>query len=198
MSYRIEGDYFEGCNCRINCRCIFEGGAYDDDACDAFLAWHIASGRKDTVELAGLNVAIARHAAPPQRTVILYVDERASPQQAAAIEAIFGGKAGGHPAVIAPIMGDVSAVKRAPISFEKADGTRRLRVGDFLELDAEQFAGLGTSTRPGSPATIVHATRWSSAAELRQGRATRIRYDDVWRFEASNRNSYIAEFAYEA
>jgi hypothetical protein len=62
MPYAIEGDYFEVCNCKINCRCIFDGGDYDGDACDAFLSWRISSGRKDGTSLAGLNVSIARHA----------------------------------------------------------------------------------------------------------------------------------------
>lgn len=35
MDYGLEGDYFEGCNCRIICRCGL-GGTYHDDACDVF------------------------------------------------------------------------------------------------------------------------------------------------------------------
>jgi len=196
MPYAIEGDYFEVCNCKINCRCIFDGGDYDGDACDAFLSWRISNGRKDGTSLDGLNVSIARHSVKGiERRVVLYIDERATPEQATELEAIFSGKAGGHPAVIAPIMGEVSAVRRAPIVFEKQDGRRSVRVGDVLEAAAEQVIGMDKK----GPSTIMNPSRWAGVSQpLRQGRSLKIRYGDDWKFAAEGTNSFIAEFRFEA
>lgn len=196
MAYVIDGDYFEVCNCKINCRCIFDGGDYDGNACDAFLAWHVSGGHKDDTELAGLNVSIARHAEKGKgKRVILYVDERATSEQATALEAIFSGKAGGHPAVIAPIMGEISAVRRARIDFEKDDGRRSVRVGDVLEAAGEQVVGMDKK----NPSTITNPSRWAGVAQpLRQGRSLKIRYGDDWQFAAEGTNSFIAEFRFEA
>jgi hypothetical protein len=196
MAYAVEGDYFEVCNCKINCRCIFDGGDYDGDACDAFLSWHITGGQKDDTALAGLNVSIARHSVKgKERRVVLYVDERATSEQATALEAIFSGKSGGHPAVIAPIMGEISAVRRARIEFEKRDGRRSVRVGDVLEAAAEQVVGMDKK----NPSTIANPSRWAGVPQpLRQGRSLKIRYVDDWQFAAEGTNSFMADFRFEA
>ena len=92
MSYLIEGDYFESCNCLITCRCTF-GTRFDGDACDGFFGWHVARGHKDEIDLSGLNVALARHRPwdleNDRWLVELYLDQGASAEQSSALEAIF-------------------------------------------------------------------------------------------------------------
>lgn len=132
MSYSIGGDYFEACNCNITCRCIY-GTPFDGEACDGFFAWHIEKGRKDPVDLSDLAVAMARHR-PRDLTkdrwlVELYLDERARPEQAEALEMIFGGSAGGHIGDIFRRIGALSGVARVPIVFEER------RPGPFSHLD---------------------------------------------------------------
>ena len=197
MSFALEGDYFEACNCSITCRCIF-GTKWDGDACDAFFAWHIDRGRHDETHLSGLNVAMARHRPDdPDRDpwrVELYVDERARPEQAHAIETIYSGKAGGHFAVYAKRIGTVTGVHTAPIVFEKEGKRRRLRVGRLLEMEAQELLGMDGQR----PSVIDNPTNWALVSQpIRQARAERIRYQDVWRFEASGTNSFITEFRYE-
>jgi hypothetical protein len=171
MSYDIEGDYFEACNCLVNCRCI-HGTIYDGDKCDAFIAWHVVRGHSDGVDVSGLNVAIARQAVKDKyKLVELYIDERATPNQRAALEAIFSGKAGGHPANIAPIMGKVSNVHAAPIEFSKQEGKRSLKVGEVLEVQAEQSVGMDRK----NPSVSDNPLLWHGAnLPFRQGKAERI------------------------
>ena len=54
MSFSVEGDYFEVCNCDVSCNCVWLGAATNDH-CDVLLAWHVARGSKDGVDLSGLN-----------------------------------------------------------------------------------------------------------------------------------------------
>src|SRR5437764_13724092 len=99
MSYSVEGDYFETCNCTVACQCIMLSPA-TNDSCQAFFAWHITRGKKDGVDLSGLNVAFALYS-PKQMTdggwkVALYLDERAKPVLAQALGSIISGLAVVH------------------------------------------------------------------------------------------------------
>lgn len=200
MTYTIEGDYFEGCNCSRICRCGL-GGTYDGDACDVFFAWHITRGRKDGIDLTDLNVALARHRPrdPAKDTwqCELYVDERATTAQAEALEAIFSGKAGGRLELIRHGIGPIVAVHAARIQFEKDGRARRLRVGEgVLELEAEELVGLD-----GVNPTVI--TNFQPSAVVvpegaRLGRTKTISYRGAWKFDASDTNSFINEFRYEA
>lgn len=197
MSYVIEGDYFEACNCSITCRCIF-GTHWDGDACDGFFAWHIDRGHKDALDLSGLNVAMARHRPDdPERDtwrVELYIDERAGPEQVKALQDIYSGRVGGHLAVYAKRIGAITGVHKAPVVFEKEGKRRRLRVEQVLEVDAQELIGMDGK----HPSVIDNPPNWALVPQpVRQAQAERIRYQDAWRFEASGTNSFITEFRYE-
>src|SRR6266581_4948802 len=60
MSFSVEGDYFEVCNCDVSCNCVWLGAATNDN-CDVLLAWHVTRGSKDGVDLSGLNAVMAVH-----------------------------------------------------------------------------------------------------------------------------------------
>src|SRR6266542_2363772 len=145
MSYRVEGDYFEACNCEVSCPCIFLGPA-TEERCILFLAWRVTRGEKDGIDLSGLSAVLAVDS-PKRMTdggwrVALYLDERATPEQAEAMRVIFSGEAGGYLAGVAPLFGEVTGVHTAPISLE-AEGTKRgVTVGDVLGVEIEQAVGL--------------------------------------------------------
>src|SRR6266542_2259944 len=99
MSYKVEGDYFESCTCTVSCPCIFLAPA-TEEACDVLFAWHIKGGEMDKVNLDDLNVVLATHS-PHNMTkdgwkVTLYLDERADPNQAKALRAIFSKQTKNH------------------------------------------------------------------------------------------------------
>lgn len=193
MGFAVEGEYFEACTCTVSCPCIFLAPGTEED-CDVFLAWHIVRGRTDEVELDGLNAAMAVHS-PKQMTdgnwtVALYLDERATPEQAEALGGIFSGQAGGHLANLGPLIGTVAGVSTAPITFESRNGTRRVRVGEVLEAGVEELTG-------GDAAIIRNAQFGAVTQPLRQGKSERVRYDGHWTAEASDRNAFLADFRYE-
>ena len=120
MSFSVEGDYFETCNCEVSCPCVWLRPA-DNDACELMLAWHVDVGQKDGVDLSGLNAVMAVHS-PKQMTdggwkAALYLDDRATPEQSEALGAVFSGGAGGHLAAVAPLIGEVAGVAPAAINL---------------------------------------------------------------------------------
>jgi hypothetical protein len=54
-SWKLEGDYFEGCNCDSICPCIFKGDPNEGN-CNLTSAWHILNGNYDKINVDGLNV----------------------------------------------------------------------------------------------------------------------------------------------
>jgi hypothetical protein len=76
------------------------GGRSTHGECFGLLSWHIDQGAAGTLDLTGLNVALAcrYHDDEPgcPWSVVLYVDESGDPEERAALEAIFLGRAGGE------------------------------------------------------------------------------------------------------
>lgn len=131
--WRIEGDYFENCNCDVVCPCLFSPGPPmtaqpTAGACEVPLAFHIERGSYGDVSLDGLNAVVALRTpgvmGAGNASVALYLDERADERQREALQAIFSGAAGGPPAALAPLITTVLGVKTVPIHWHK-EGKRR-------------------------------------------------------------------------
>ena len=142
MSFAVEGDYFETCQCDVSCPCIWLKPA-DRDACDLMLAWHVTKGEKDGVDLSGMNAVMAVHT-PKQMTdggwkVALYLDDRATAEQSDALGAVFSGGAGGHLAALGPLIDEVSGVAPASITFDRSNGSLHAEVADVLTMAAEEI-----------------------------------------------------------
>src|SRR5690348_3729064 len=101
--WHIQGSYFESCNCDAICPCRridgVTGGRSTHGICAGVLTWLIEEGAAGETDLAGLPVALALRYDDDEPgspwTWILYLDERASEQQQAELEAIFTGRLGG-------------------------------------------------------------------------------------------------------
>jgi hypothetical protein len=152
-SWRLEGSYFEACNCEAVCPCRSVGGRPGGRStyghCDFALSWAVEKGAAGPLALSGLNaVMVGRYGEDPGLVaglplgaweVALYLDERASPEQAAALEAIFLGRAGGTAlANFAGAIGRVYGVRRAAIDLDHARGRQAVRVPDRVEVRARR------------------------------------------------------------
>src|SRR5215472_3002457 len=196
MSFLVEGDYFEVCNCDVSCNCIWLGPA-TNDSCELLIAWHVASGSKDGVDLSGLNAVMAVHTQKRMTDggwkVALYTDDRATAEQSEALGAVFSGGAGGHLAGLAPLIGEVAGVAPASITFDKTGGSLHAEVADALSMSSDQLVGMDGQ----EPAVITNAPLGAVAQPVRQARAKDVSYHGYWSADFTGTNSFVTDFRYE-
>ncbi len=173
MSYMLEGSLLEVCDCKVLCPCWI-GEDPDNGTCRGTVAHHYTSGRIDDVDVSGLTIVmlgfIPGNVLDGNWRVALFVDERATEAQFAALLSVYKGERGGPVAELAKLVGEVVSVERAPIRFDVADGKGTLSVGS--QVFAEMAPYLGPtgeptklvesifSTIPGSPAYVAKASRY--------------------------------------
>ena len=196
MSFSVEGNYFEVCSCDVSCNCVWLGEA-TREGCDVLLAWHVSSGSKDGVDLSGLNAVMAVRS-PKRMTdggwkVALYLDDRASTEQADALGAVFSGSAGGHLSGLGPLIGEVAGVKPAAITFERTGGSLHAEVAGAVSMSSDQLVGMDGR----GPAVIDNAPFGAVTQPLRQARAKAVSYHGHWNAEFDGTNSFVTDFRYE-
>jgi hypothetical protein len=196
--YLVKGTYFEACNCGYVCPCIFLADPTYGH-CQALVGWHIEEGKLGKTTLGGVNVAVWLHS-PGNLTkgnwrMALYVDERASDAQAQAIQEIWSGQHGGHPAVFASLTTEIMGVRKLPIEYSVNGKHKHLKVGDVGEVDMTAIDGadgkdvtvhnMPLAVAPPYP-VVVHA-------------AKRVRYRDFGADQlVSGTNGFSSPFLYSA
>lgn len=194
--WNLNGEYLESCSCREACPCLFLGSPTEGD-CSALVGWHIDAGRYGDVGLDDLNVAVALNSPGPMAEgnwkVVLYLDQRADERQQEALGTIFGGQAGGHPAVLASLISEVRGVERLPISYKVEGGRRHLTLGETAEADIAALEGLD-----GGEITITnHPLAVAPGQTLVVARSQYLRHQahgiDI---ELSERTAFFSPFAY--
>ena len=196
--WKVEGDYFEGCNCPSICPCLFLADPTEGD-CKLTIAWHIDKGNYGSVQLNGLNaVGIfycpGNMAKGPKWQAALYLDQSASKEQAEALGKIFSGQAGGFPATVASFIGEVLGVKSAKIDFTVEGKKRRLRIPNTLELELEGVTG-GDSDKE---ATISNPALYGSPGfDPVIARSSKYSYQDyTLDWDNSGKNAFYSRFKY--
>ena len=142
-TWSLRGEYFENCNCKVTCPCLFSPAAPmssppTEGACEVTFAFHLDEGTFGEVPLAGLNVALVARSPGPMIegnwSVALYVDERADERQQQAVQAIFAGAAGGVMGSLAPLIGEVLGVKSVPITYRREGKRRSVEIPDIMQV----------------------------------------------------------------
>jgi hypothetical protein len=186
------------------CARAWVGQDPDGGSCDAFNAYRFQHGTIRGIDVSGLSFINVVHIpgnvlAPGSWQVVSFVDDRASDEQFQAILDAYHGRLGGPLADLAGLVGEVLAVKRAPIVHETPRGRwqpahRRGGVGRD-----EPFRGPdGTittlrdslfSTVPGCPAYVARA---------HHHRVHLPQHGMVWSFEGRNAIQSDYRIAYTA
>ena len=142
MAWKVEGTYFENCNCEFACPCaisLFEQPA-DYERCEVAMFFHVDSGESDGVDLSGLTVGVVIDApkvmAEGGWRVGVLMDANASGEQAQKLGEIFGGQAGGPMEALAGLIGENLGAESVPIEFH-ADGAVGAKAGDLVEVELE-------------------------------------------------------------
>jgi hypothetical protein len=197
MGWSLSGTYMESCSCEAICPCIVLS-APTEGTCSALVAWKIDEGHDGGVDLGNLNVALLVHTPGKMHEtkwkVAVYVDDRASDEQKTSLLKIFGGQAGGHPAMLASFIGEMLGVKSAAIDFEKQGKNYVVKIRDVSETELEPLVGPSggdvtvsnhlLAVSPGQPVVVARSKR------------SRIKdYDWDWNFDG--RQCMYAPFAYE-
>ena len=157
MTWKISGQYMESCNCDYLCPCIYTNpqGRATHDHCTALLVFRIDEGQADGVDLAGGKFALVFKTGPVMAdgNWVYGAVVDGSDAQAAALERIAGGQAGGTPGMICgALVSDHRGVQRAKIAITEAGNKRSVDIPGVLKFDIE---GVTPRNRPdGEPMAI--------------------------------------------
>jgi hypothetical protein len=179
VSWRIEGTYFETCSCELMCPCNFSfdhGATYD--YCRTTLVFDIGSGEIEGTDVSGRTLALIADT-PKIMTegnwrVGIFVDDGTSDEQMEKLTGVFGGQLGGPMAGLAPLIGELLGVERAPIDVVEEGLSHSVRIGDAIDFEVEDIVPFGIET--GEPARLTGVFH-PVASELTAAEAKRSRID---------------------
>ncbi|MEZ5773484.1 MAG: DUF1326 domain-containing protein [Hyphomicrobiaceae bacterium] len=184
--WSLQGELILNCNCNVFCPCVISLGKHPptEGHCQGWGGIRIDKGSFGKVKLDGLNVAllldIPERMARGNWGVALYIDERASDAQYAALVAILSGKARGSTGLFSILVGRYFGDERAPITYETEGEKRRLTVGRKIVGEVQPIQG----AKDGEPVQIVNTQYWmGSVVTVAEATQSRVRaFGHVWDF----------------
>ena len=201
-NWKVDGEYFETCNCDFLCPCIPANlaGRPTHQHCDFAMVFHVDKGHHGETNLDGLTFVAIGHSPDVMglgnMSVGLLVDERASQTQRDALVAIGSGQAGGPMAALGPLITKFLGVEFKPIHFEKSGMTRSVSIPDALD---EAVAGMPSASKPGEPLYIEN-TAHPANARLALATATRSHlhvFGMNWDQTDGKNNGHFAPFSWQ-
>jgi hypothetical protein len=174
MAWRLEGTYIENCNCEVVCPCVASAFAAPAtyDRCTAVFAWHIESGEVDGTDVSDLSVVLVldtpRQMLEGNWRVGMFMDDRASEEQAEKLGGIFSGQMGGPLANLVPLISENLGMEVASIEHID-DGLRhRVRVGDAIDVEIEDLV---SPLDPDGPLPKLTQTRHPANSDMTPARS---------------------------
>jgi hypothetical protein len=148
MAWHLKGSYVETCSCELMCPCnlsLDHGATYD--YCRVTLVFNIREGEVEGTDIAGLKVAMI---ADSPKVMIegnwrvgVFIDEKATDEQAEKLIGVFSGQLGGPMAALGPLIGEMLGVERVPIEVED-DGLRHsVRIGSGIDFEIQDIVPFG-------------------------------------------------------
>jgi hypothetical protein len=137
-AYRVKADSVEACNCKHGCNCQFAGFP-NEGKCEFIIGYAVKDGRFGNLSLDGVRAVVA--ARYPNAIhegnghVVLFIDEKATPQQADALVSILSGKMGGMPwEALAGTIARFDGPIRKPVEIHVNGERSTVRVQDAIDL----------------------------------------------------------------
>ena len=107
------------------------------------IAFHVDRGQIDGVDVAGMTVGVFADTPPMMIEgnwrVGLFMDGKASEQQAAKLTGVFSGAMGGPMAGLAPLIGEFLGVETAPIEYTGDGRHHSVKIGDRVDITVEDI-----------------------------------------------------------
>ena len=158
--WNVTGDFIDFCKCTVPCPCTF-GQAPTEDDCEGIIGFHFREGNYGDVDMGGVNViALAVFEgniwdADTRANMGMIIDAATSEEQRGAIQALFGGEAGGWLQLFAENMvGEMLGMEVAPVELEIDDDLKSWRVS--IDGMAQGEAELLTGPTSGGERLAVH------------------------------------------
>lgn len=197
--WRLEGELILNCNCTVFCPCVVSLGKHPptEGYCQAWAGIRIDRGQSGDVDLSGLNVGMLLDIPGKMErgnwTLALWIDERATDEQFAALETILRGGARGTSGLFAILVGTYLGAERAPVEFTTDGQTRSLSVGRVIKGAVAPIEG----SRPGEEVGIMNTQYWmGSEVTVAQALIGRVRaFGRVWNLEG--RSAEICQIRWE-
>ncbi len=178
MAYQLAGRLLEVCTCNILCPC-WVGEDPDGGTCVGANTYHIDQGQVNGVDVTGLTVTmlndIPGNILKGNWRTVIYMDERATPEQQRALTDAFTGKLGGPLRDVYQLVGEFLGVECAPVTFEVQEGQGTLKFGQAIKAELAPFKGATGQTTalhdtlftsiPGSPAYVGKASEYKLHAQ---------------------------------
>lgn len=169
MAWTLEGTFYENCSCDAICPCTWSNMAQEatNDDCRVALLFDVDTGAVDGVDVGGTTVvmiALTPALMPAgEWKVGLIISDNATDEQVEALSSVFSGVLGGPPAGLAPLIGELLGVERAPVSITVDGTSRHVTVGEALDYhltkqqspEGEQVQLTNISVHPGGPTLDV-------------------------------------------
>ena len=174
MAWHLEGTYNENCSCEVVCPCTASGFAAPAtyERCVGALAWHIDSGEVDGTDVSDLSVVLVLDT-PQQMSegnwrVGMFMDERASEEQAEKLGGIFSGQMGGPIANVVPLISENLGMEVASIEHVDDGRRHRVKVGDAIDVEIEDLV---SPFDPDGPLPKLTETKHPASSEFTPARA---------------------------
>ena len=200
MAYRLEGTYFENCPCDMVCPCTTSALTMpaDADRCRVVLVFHTDSGEVEGVDVSGLTVAVLadtpRLMSDGNWRVGMFMDEAASEEQADKLGAVFSGQLGGPMEAFSGLIGENLGMEVAPIEYENDGRRHRVRIGEFAEIEIEDFVPPQTPEGEVSKLTgVFHPA--NSTLTMAQATTSRVNAFGM-EFSHEGKNGHSAPFSW--
>jgi hypothetical protein len=200
MAWKLDGTYFENCNCDWVCPCIVSSltSPATYDRCHLILIYNVRAGEVDGLDVSGLSVAVVADT-PAMMTdgnwrLGLIVDDAASQEQFDKLTAVFAGQMGGPMGTLAPFVGEVLGVEKAPIEYRDDGLSHYARIGGGIEIEVQDFV---PPAREGQEPSRVTGIFHPSNSTLTIAKPTRTRISAFgMEFENAGRSAFSAPFSW--
>ncbi len=195
--WNLKGVLLGACSCDWGCPCSFNARP-TQGFCEGGYVWHVRAGTYDGVDLTGLTFGWLGHSPGPLHegnvTAVVVADERATPPQRAALEALTSGQNGGPWTIFASV-----TAKRLPTQFArfdvKIDGLKSRAVAGKL-LHEELAPITNPVTGAAEELQLRKPTGFTSKwADLGKTATLKVDVGEI-RFDHSGKYGEYAEFEY--
>ena len=199
MAWQIEGTYFETCSCEVVCPCTasLALGA-TNDYCRAMLVFNVKQGEVNGTDVSGLTVAAIADTPKVMSDgnwrLGVFIDDKASDEQAEKLGGVFSGALGGPMAGLGPLIGENLGVERAPIEVREEGLTHSVRIGEAVDFEVEDVVPFGVES--GEPARLTGIFH-PAGSELTIAKATRTSIS-AFGIEYDGKSAFSAPFAWAA